>query len=264
MSDRFDSFRQMIDVDRLAHAHVVVLGAGRVGFAVMTPLVMMGVGRITAIDHDLVDTRNPGYTEHDVNRSKVEAAGARLKALNPALHYDGLPVKLGPRSLSRLLPLMRSADCVGLFIDAFRVVHHVVRQVHAYVPCVAAVQAAGQGFADIGFSVPGRTPCLDCSMGLLNYVQAAGGQALPVHVNLLADVVACYVLGLILAGSGGFELFGHFLNLRRCRAFLRAGPGDFLLPMPEKVPCFLKLVDVVTAGWRPGCPVCWGYETQPE
>ncbi|GLI26311.1 adenylyltransferase/sulfurtransferase MoeZ [Agromyces rhizosphaerae] len=73
--------------EALAAAHVVVLGAGGLGSAVVPVLVAAGVGRVTIVDDDVVDETNlhrqvmhgPG----DVGRAKVESAADAAEALSP-------------------------------------------------------------------------------------------------------------------------------------------------------------------------------------
>ncbi|RXZ67874.1 ThiF family adenylyltransferase [Agromyces albus] len=72
---------------RLADAHVVVLGAGGLGSAVLPALVAAGVGRLTVVDDDHVDTTNLHrqtlHTPADVGRPKVESAADAAAALSP-------------------------------------------------------------------------------------------------------------------------------------------------------------------------------------
>jgi sulfur-carrier protein adenylyltransferase/sulfurtransferase len=72
---------------RLADAHVVVLGAGGLGSAVVPALVAAGVGRVTVVDDDRVEVTNlHRQTLHapaDVGRTKVESAADAAAALSP-------------------------------------------------------------------------------------------------------------------------------------------------------------------------------------
>ncbi|MBT2517838.1 HesA/MoeB/ThiF family protein [Streptomyces sp. ISL-90] len=72
---------------RLADAHVVVLGAGGLGSAVIPALVSAGVGRLTIVDDDHVEATNLHrqtlHTPADVGRAKVESAADAAAALSP-------------------------------------------------------------------------------------------------------------------------------------------------------------------------------------
>ncbi|MFA7076853.1 MAG: HesA/MoeB/ThiF family protein [Syntrophomonas sp.] len=82
---------------RLFNSRVAVIGCGGLGGYVIEELARMGVGCITAWDYDY-------FEEHNLNRqlnaqfdnlgqSKVEAAARRVKKINPAVEFIGLPRK---------------------------------------------------------------------------------------------------------------------------------------------------------------------------
>ena len=64
--------------ERLAAAHVVVLGAGGLGSAVIPPLAAAGIGRLTIVDDDRVDVTNLHrqtlHSDADLGRPKVDSA----------------------------------------------------------------------------------------------------------------------------------------------------------------------------------------------
>ena len=72
---------------RLAGAHVVVLGAGGLGSAVIPVLVAAGVGRVTVVDDDRVEATNLHrqllHSPADVGRAKVDSAADAAAALSP-------------------------------------------------------------------------------------------------------------------------------------------------------------------------------------
>ncbi len=71
---------------RLAEAHILVIGAGGLGSPALLYLAGSGVGQLTLVDDDVVALHNLHrqilYTEQDVNLSKVEQAKQRLQQLN--------------------------------------------------------------------------------------------------------------------------------------------------------------------------------------
>ncbi|WP_353808931.1 ThiF family adenylyltransferase [Agromyces sp. SYSU T00194] len=73
--------------EALAAAHVVVLGAGGLGSAVVPVLVAAGVGRVTIVDDDVVDETNLHrqvlHGIADVGRAKVESAADAAQTLSP-------------------------------------------------------------------------------------------------------------------------------------------------------------------------------------
>lgn len=72
---------------KLKHASVLVIGAGGLGCPALLYLAAAGVGRIEILDADRVELSNLQrqvlFTDEDVGQLKVEAAAARLRALNP-------------------------------------------------------------------------------------------------------------------------------------------------------------------------------------
>jgi adenylyltransferase/sulfurtransferase len=78
--------------ERLRAGSVLIVGAGGLGSPAAMYLAAAGVGRIGLVDFDLVDETNLHrqviYDTRDVGRPKLEAASARLRALNPDIRID--------------------------------------------------------------------------------------------------------------------------------------------------------------------------------
>jgi len=75
---------------KLLDAKVLLVGGGGLGSPAALYLAAAGVGTIGIIDHDRVDLSNLQrqvlYTTEDIGQPKVEAAAARLRALNPDIN----------------------------------------------------------------------------------------------------------------------------------------------------------------------------------
>lgn len=73
--------------EKLAHARVLVVGAGGLGAPLLLYLAAAGIGTIGIVDDDHVDLSNlQRQVIHDmgsIGRPKVESAAARVRALNP-------------------------------------------------------------------------------------------------------------------------------------------------------------------------------------
>ena len=84
--------------EKLAAARVLVVGAGGLGSPVLAYLAAAGVGRIGIVDDDTVDVTNLQrqilYATDDIGKSKAATAAQRLRALNPQIALDVLPVRL--------------------------------------------------------------------------------------------------------------------------------------------------------------------------
>lgn len=91
----------------LAEAHVVVLGAGGLGSAVVPALVAAGVGRITVVDDDRVEVTNLHrqtlHTPDDVGRTKVESAADAAAALSPETLVHPVPHRFDAGNADELL-----------------------------------------------------------------------------------------------------------------------------------------------------------------
>ncbi|MDO5670727.1 MAG: ThiF family adenylyltransferase [Corynebacterium sp.] len=111
----------MAQQEALAHAHVLVIGAGGLGCPAMQSLASAGVGHITVIDDDTVDITNIHrqilFGASDVGRLKVEVAGERLAELQPGIEVTALNERL---TTSNAVSLVGSADLVLDGSDSFQ------------------------------------------------------------------------------------------------------------------------------------------------
>jgi molybdopterin/thiamine biosynthesis adenylyltransferase/rhodanese-related sulfurtransferase len=108
--------------DRLLAAHVLVVGAGGLGVPVVQYLVGAGVGTITLIDGDDVDTTNlhrqPLYRMADIGHPKVLAAASAMGNLNPDVVMRPVVEWLTPANAPSLVT---QADIVLDCADTFAV-----------------------------------------------------------------------------------------------------------------------------------------------
>ena len=108
--------------DRLARAHVLVVGAGGLGCPVLQYLGGAGVGRITVMDGDVVEESNLHrqvlYTMDDLSRPKAEAARRHLLAANPELEVTA---HVEPLDAANAAAMVAGADLVVDAADSFAV-----------------------------------------------------------------------------------------------------------------------------------------------
>ncbi|MBA2694383.1 MAG: molybdopterin-synthase adenylyltransferase MoeB [Actinobacteria bacterium] len=92
---------------RLAGARVCVVGAGGLGCPAMIYLAAAGVGRITVIDHDVVDLSNLQrqvlHRTADVGVPKVTSAARALRELNPLIQVDPRHTEVSAETVRDLL-----------------------------------------------------------------------------------------------------------------------------------------------------------------
>jgi len=110
-------------IDRLAQAHVCVIGIGGVGSWAAEALARSGVGHLTLIDADEICVSNTNRQLHaldgEYGKSKVGVIEKRLRAINPAIKIDAIERFLTTSTLDELLD--RGYDVVLDACDAFRV-----------------------------------------------------------------------------------------------------------------------------------------------
>jgi molybdopterin/thiamine biosynthesis adenylyltransferase/rhodanese-related sulfurtransferase len=95
--------------EKLAAARVLCVGAGGLGSPVLAYLAAAGVGRIGIVDDDTVDLTNLQrqilYTTDDIGKSKAATAAERLRALNPQVAFDAIPVRFSAMNARELVRL---------------------------------------------------------------------------------------------------------------------------------------------------------------
>lgn len=90
----------LVGQKRLRAASVLVIGAGGLGSPVLQYLAAAGIGRITIIDDDEVESSNLQrqiiHRAADTGRAKVESAAETLLALDPSLDVVTIAQRLSP------------------------------------------------------------------------------------------------------------------------------------------------------------------------
>jgi adenylyltransferase/sulfurtransferase len=152
---------------RIRRSRVLVIGCGALGSALAETIVRAGVGCLTVVDRDFVETTNLQrqslFDEEDaaLARPKAAAAAARLLRLNSEVAVRGVVADLDAALADRLV---RDADLVLDGTDNFDT-RYVVNDVcvRAGVPWVYGACVAAHG-AVLAVR-PGLTPCLRCVLG---------------------------------------------------------------------------------------------------
>lgn len=152
---------------RLANAHVFVVGAGGIGCPAIQYLAAGGVGRLTVVDDDRVSLSNLQrqilYSEADIGRNKVDAAGEAAVRLNPDIEFRAIMGRIGAETGPEML---EGADVVIDGSDNFQTRLRVNDLCHAArVPLVSA--AIGQFHGQIGTyrGWEADKPCYRCFVG---------------------------------------------------------------------------------------------------
>lgn len=222
---------------KFAAAHALVIGVGGLGAPVAQFLTAAGVGTITLCDADRVDLTNLQrqilYATADVGHRKVDAATARLAAINPDVVLKPVAQRVGAEELHAHVGV---ADVVVDCCDNFATRHAVNRAcVIARKPLVSGAAIRFDGQVAVFDARDPASPCYHCLFG--------EGDEL--------EETRCATMGVFapLVGIVGATQAAEALKLL-------AGVGESLAGR-------LLLLDVLAMQWRelrvprdPDCAVC--------
>jgi molybdopterin/thiamine biosynthesis adenylyltransferase len=201
---------------RFAGSHALIVGIGGLGNPAAQFLAAAGVGTLSLVDADRVDLTNLQrqilFDTGVVGRSKVEAARARLDAVNPDVRVITVPERVGPAELA---PLVTRADVVIDCSDNFATRHAVNRAcVAAKKPLVsgAAIRFDGQ-IAVFDLRDPAN-PCYHCLFGESDEFEETRCATMGVFAPLVGIIGATQAAeALKLLAPAGRSLAGRLLLL---------------------------------------------------
>lgn len=222
---------------RFGESHALIVGIGGLGNPVAQFLAAAGVGTLTLIDADRVDLTNLQrqilFDTGAVGRPKVEAAAARIAAVNPEVRVVQLADRVG---LAALAPLAAAVDVVVDCTDNFATRHAVNRAcVAARKPLVSGAAIRFDGQIAVFDARDPANPCYHCLFG-------EGDEF---------EETRCATMGVFapLVGIVGATQAAEALKL--------------LAPAGRSLAGRLLLIDALTMEWReltvvkdPACPVC--------
>ena len=223
--------------EALLASKVLLVGMGGLGCAAAPYLVASGVGQITLVDDDSIDSSNLQrqilYREADIGLSKAQQAAASLRQLNADITIDAQCRRLSADDLAQRMPQYSLVlDCTDN-LESRNAINAAC--VKAKVPLVsgAAIRFEGQLAS---FSMQGDSACYHCLSQLFGEQQLSCMEA-----GILSPVVG--VVGVMQALEA---------------VKILAGVGT---PLYGK----LQLFDGLTSQWRqftlakdPACSVCGG------
>ena len=222
---------------RFGAAHVLIVGVGGLGAPAAHFLGAAGVGRLTVCDADQVDLTNLQrqllYATADIGKAKVDAAAARLAAINDEVAVERIAARVGP---AELVALVAAADVVLDCSDNFATRHAINRAcVGARKPLVSGAALRFDGQIAVFAVRDPASPCYHCLFG--------EGEEI--------EETRCATMGVFapLTGIVGATQAAEALKLI-------AGAGTTLVGR-------LLLLDALAMQWRevrvprdPSCPVC--------
>lgn len=222
---------------KLKAAHVAVIGAGGIGCPAIIYLAAAGVGKLTIIDHDVVELSNlqrqPLFTDTDIGASKAEVAAKAVRRINP--HVDAVAVveRLDSGNAEALLT---SASLILDGCDNFDTRLAVNRAAVAlHVPLLSAAIGAFEGQVALYEGWRTDSACYACLVG--NDPDRPG--------------INCAETGVMGALAG---MIGTMAALEAVRALTDLGTS---------LTGRLAIVDMLDRRWRevgvpkdPQCPIC--------
>ena len=193
---------------RLKQAKVAIAGVGGLGGHIAISLAGLGVGFLRIVDNDLVDLSNihrqTNFESDKIDRPKVEVIEERIRKVNPDVKIESSTFTI---NLENANELIRDTDMVVDGLDNFAPRIAINRaSLKKGIPYVYA--GVLETYGNLSTFVPGKTGCLECSMG------AYGGQptftcehvgVLPPAVTLVASLEVNEVINLIVKGRGLLE-----------------------------------------------------------
>lgn len=222
---------------RLKQARVLVIGAGGLGSPLLLYLAALGVGHITLVEFDTVDSSNLQrqiiHDSHWIGKSKGESAKAHMLALNPDIEIELVEARLDEEIAERLVPLH---DLVADGTDNFAtrdIVNRATRRHRTPLVFGAVYQFEGQVSV---FNATDDAPCYRCLF-----------RALPTG-DLAPNCAAGGVLGVV-PGITGLQQANEV-------AKLLLGIGEPLIGRLLTIDCLGGTSRTLSFSRAPNCPVC--------
>jgi adenylyltransferase/sulfurtransferase len=148
----------------LSEGRVLILGLGGLGSPVALYLAAAGVGQLTLVDFDEVDSSNLQrqiiHEQHSVNQKKVASAQERIARLNPATNVITHETRLNEEQLS---DCVQTADVVVDASDNFATRFQLNRLCHRHrIPLVSGAAIRWEGQLTTFDFRRHATPCYQC------------------------------------------------------------------------------------------------------
>lgn len=170
VEDRYSRFRVLNGIgaqglEKIRQASVGVVGIGGLGCVTASQFAALGVGNLRIVDRDIVELSNLQrqslYTLKDIGVPKVEAARNRLQELNPDVEVDAIALAVTDITADRVVEGM---DVIVDGLDHFNPRYAINRAcVRHNIPYVFAGALGAIG--NMSTIIPGKTPCLECTLG---------------------------------------------------------------------------------------------------
>lgn len=234
---QFGRIESLVNVDALQEASVAIVGLGSAGNPIAACLARQGVGQFLLIDGDTVERSNLArtcYVHSDIGRPKADATADLLRAINPRLSCSAHAIDLTTTNLTNMASLLQRYDLIVLAADSFDLMIQLSDLVYHNSPVALVAFGPRVDYAEVGFSLPGRTPPLQQLFGQRKRTAMTRPQGLGSDTAFVTSYVSTLCLSLLLRNTTGRELLPistnhplHILGLRRTWLFENV-PTDFV------------------------------------
>jgi len=228
-----------IDVEgqqKLADAHVLIIGMGGLGSPAAIYLTAAGIGTLTLVDFDKVELTNLQrqivHRNSDIDKPKVDSAKRNLLAINPDVQINTIDFKPDQQTLDKLVKL---ADVVIDASDNYETRFAVnATCVTHRIPLVSAAAIRFEGQISVFDKRHDSNPCYNCL-----YPKSGDENETCSENGILAPVVG---------------IIGSMQSLEAIKVI--CGIGEPLVGR-------LLILDALSMSWRsmkfkrdPSCPAC--------
>ena len=202
--------------DKFTRAHALVVGMGGLGSPAAQFLVAAGIGTVTICDADRVDLTNLQrqvlYATADIGAAKVDAAAARLAAVNSEVRIERILARVGPDELDERVA---TADVVLDCCDNFATRHAVNRAcVRSGKPLVSGAAIRFDGQVAVFDARDAQSPCYHCLFGEGEEIEETRCATMGVFAPLTGIIGATQAAeALKLVAGVGTSLAGRLLIL---------------------------------------------------
>ena len=201
---------------KLLASHVLIVGAGGLGSPVALYLGSSGVGRITIVDHDRIDTTNLqrqiAHKLAGVGRFKAHSTAEAVRDINPDVRVTCITEKA---DIVLLHELVNNVDVVVDCTDNFATRHAINRATVRYKkPLVSGAAIRFDGQIAVYDSRNSLSPCYACvfpETGSFTEISCASMGVFAPLVGIIGSMQAAEVLKIVC--ETGRTLMGRLLML---------------------------------------------------
>lgn len=244
----------LIDQVFLRTLGILIIGCGRLGSEIARQLVYYGFSQMIIVDHDVIERPNRGfdYPQRTRERFKVRELRRVLRYWSPRALVEPVIMRIDHESLPRLAELVSRVHAVICCFDDFVALQEIMPITYRANINLGGVIANNGDYAEWAWSVPDQTACISCALNASERRSESGAASLPLDVSAIANVGVRLLLGLLLHGRKGGELFQNLLvSPSHSLAVVHLRDNQFTRSSQDIVPLMTRLVEVNTS-----CTVC--------